>query len=124
MAYRYLNSQTRDDPFPLSVFENLIIKKVENRLWSIFDLEYGFHQMHLDPASQPLTAFVTPSGTFEFTVMPMGIKNGPAMFQRMISWILRELPFAVAYIDDVLLGHLAVTRKSSCGPTSTTLVHA
>ena len=37
-------------------------------------------------------------------MIPMGIKNGPAMFQRMISWILRELPFAVAYIDDVLIG--------------------
>ena len=60
--------------------------------------------MHLDTSSQPLTAFVTPWGTYEFTVMPMGIKNGPAMFQRMIMWILRDLPHAVAYIDDVLIG--------------------
>ena len=85
--YRYLNSQTRDDPFPLPLIENLIGRQVENRLWSIFDLEDGFHQMHLDTSSQPLTAFVTPWGSYEFTVMFMGIKDGPAMFQRMIMWI-------------------------------------
>ena len=70
----------------------------------VFDLEDGFHQMHLDPASLHLTAFVTPWGTYEFTVLPMGVKNGPAMFQRMIMWILKDVPYACVYIDDVLVG--------------------
>ena len=47
LDYRYLNSQTKDDPFPLPLIEDLITKQSENRLWSIFDLEDGFHQMHL-----------------------------------------------------------------------------
>ena len=34
----------------------------------------------------------------------MGVRNGPAMFQRMISWILRHLPTKVLYIDDALVG--------------------
>jgi len=102
--YRYLNSQTKDDPFPLPLIENLIGKQAENRLWSIFDLEDGFHQMHLDEKSWHLTAFVTPWGTFEFTVLPMGVKNGPAMFQRMIMWILRDVHESCVYIDDVLIG--------------------
>ena len=34
----------------------------------------------------------------------MGVKNGPAMFQRMIAWILRGVPKALAYIDDVITG--------------------
>ena len=101
---RYLNSQTKDDHFPLPLIENLIGKQAENRLWSIFDLEDGFHQMHLDPASWHLTAVVTPWGTYEFTVLPMGVKNGPAMFQRMIMWILKDVPYACVYIDDVLVG--------------------
>ena len=102
--YRYLNSQSKDNPFPLPLIEDLIGKQAERRLWSIFDLEDGFHQMHLDEESAPLTAFVTPWGTFEFLVMPMGIKNGPAMFQRMIQWILKDCTQAVAYINDVLVG--------------------
>ena len=89
--YRYLNCQSRDNSFPLPLIENLIGYQAENRIWSILDLEDGFHQMHLAEESRHLTAFVTPWGTFEFTVLPMGVKNGPAMFQRMIMWILREV---------------------------------
>ena len=102
--YRYLNTQTKDDPFPLPLIENLIGKQAENRIRSIFDLEVGFHQMHLEPSSWHLTAFVTPWGTYEFTVLPMGVKNGPAMFQRMIMWILKDIPDVCVYIDDVLVG--------------------
>ena len=102
--YRYLNTQTKKDPFPLPLIENLIGRQAENRIWSIFDLEDGFHQMHLDESSWHLTAFVTPWGTYEFTVLPMGVKNGPAMFQRMIMWILRDIPDVCVYIDDVLIG--------------------
>ena len=42
----------------------------------------------------------------------MGVKNGPAMFQRMIQWVLRDLPFAIVYIDDVLVGTPQATAKS------------
>lgn len=104
LDYRYLNSQTKDDPFPLPLIEDLITKQSLNRLWSIFDLEDGFHQMHLHPDSQELTAFVTPHGVYQWTVLPMGVKNGPAMFQRMIQWVTRELPFVMVYIDDALVG--------------------
>ena len=104
LDYRYLNSQTKDDPFPLPLIEDLITKQSLNRLWSIFDLEDGFHQMHLHPDSRELTAFVTPHGVYHWTVLPMGVKNGPAMFQRMIQWSLRELPTVMVYIDDVLVG--------------------
>ena len=102
--YRYLNSQTKDDSFPLPLIEDLITKQSMNRLWSIFDLEDGFHQMHLAPECSHLTAFVTPIGCYEFTVLHMGVKNGPAMFQRTIQWVLKDLPFALVYIDDVLVG--------------------
>ena len=102
--YRYLNSQTKDDCYPLPLIDDLIVKQSKNRLWSIFDLEDGFHQMHLEEESRHLTAFVTTFGAYEFTVLPMGVKNGPSMFQRMIQWALREIPCVLVYIDDVLVG--------------------
>ena len=40
---------------------------------------------------------------FEFTVLPMGVKNGPAVFQRIIMRVLRDHPHACVYIDDVLI---------------------
>ena len=82
--YRYLNSQTKDYPFPLPLIEDLISKQAMNKLWSIFDLQDGFHQMHLQPDSRDCTAFVPSRGVFHWTVLPMGVKNGPAMFQAMI----------------------------------------
>ena len=110
--YRYLNSQTRNDPYPLPLIDNLIGKQLENRLWSVFDLQDGFHQMHLEPNSRKYTAFQTPWGSFQFTVLPMGVKNGPSMFQRMISWVLRDVPSAVVYVDDVLSG--TPVREPGC----------
>jgi len=83
--YRYLNSQTRDDCYPLPLIDDLIVKQSKNRIWSIFDLEYGFHQMHLDESSRHLTSFVTTFGAYEFTVLPMGVKNGPSMLFSCIS---------------------------------------
>ena len=106
--YCYLNSQTKEDPFPLPLIESLIGKQAENKLWSIFDLEDGFNQMHLHPDSWHLTTFCTPWGSYEFNVLPMGVRNGPAMFQRMIMWILRDVPQACVYIDDVLVVVLLV----------------
>ena len=83
--------QKKDDPFPITLIEDSITKQSENRLWSIFDLEDGLHKMHQHPDSQEYTAFVTPHGVYQWTVLPMGVKNGPAMFQRMIAWTLRDL---------------------------------
>ena len=58
--YRHLNSQTKDDPFPLPLIENLIMRQLPNRSWSIFDMQDGSHHMHLDVASRQYTAFQTP----------------------------------------------------------------
>ena len=102
--YRYLNVHTRDDPFPLPLIENLVQRQLFNRLWSVFDLQDGFHQMHLAEESRYLTAFQTPWGSFQWTVLPMGVKNGPSMFQRLISWCIQPVPCALAYLDDVITG--------------------
>jgi hypothetical protein len=102
--YRYVNTVTKDFPYPLPLIEDLICKESHNRLWSIFDLETGFHQMHLDEASRPVTAFVTPWGNYQWTVLPMGIKQAPALFQRLVNWSLKEVTKARAYVDDILVG--------------------
>ena len=88
--YRYLNQHTVDDAHPIPHIEDLRTDEAQNAIWTIFDLEDGFHQMHLDEASRPLTAFVTPWGQYQFNVLPMGCKNAPAMFQRMVNWAIRE----------------------------------
>jgi hypothetical protein len=104
--YRYLYSVTKDFPYPLPLIEDLICKESGNRISSIFDLEAGFHQMHLAEASRPLTAFDKPSGLYQWTVLPMGVKQGPALFQRMINWTLRSVKCGRAWVEDrIVLSH-------------------
>ena len=101
--YPYLNSQIADEAFPLPVIEDLFLEQSGNAIWSIFDLEDGFHQMVLEAESRPLTAFVTPWGLFQWTVLPMGLKTAPQAYQRMVQLCL-EKTGVKPYIDDVLRG--------------------
>ena len=105
--YRYLNTYISDDAQPLPVIEDMVARQSGNVLWFVFDLEDGFHQMHLQPDSQPLTAFVTPWGLYEWTVLQMGLKTAPSAYQRLVSWCVRGFAPRYAtepYIDDVCHG--------------------
>ena len=103
--YRWLNSQLKGQNFPLPVIEDQLAKQQGNFIWTLVDLEDGLHQMRLAPSSQPLKAFVTPFGVFQWTVLPMGVNVGPHIFQRMVAHVLRGCrPASCPYMDDVLTG--------------------
>ena len=104
--YRYLNSCLKGHEFPLPVIEDTLCGQAGNHLSTLLDLEDGFHQMPLEESSRHLTAFCTPFGVYEWNVPPMGVKVGPAAFQRMVSWCLahHQVLGAKAYIDDILIG--------------------
>ena len=89
--YRYVNTQLRVCEFPLPVIEDLFVKQAANRLWTLLDLEDGFHQMPVSVCSRQYTAFCTPFGVFEWRLLPMGVKVGPQAFQRMVSDCLKSL---------------------------------
>ena len=63
----------------------------------------------MEPCSREKTAFITPFGLYEFLVIPFGLKNGPAVFQRLMQRALNGLnpkngrQFVAAYLDDILI---------------------
>lgn len=59
----------------------------------------------MDPADKEKTAFVTPDGLFEFNVMPFGLCNAPATFERYMDTVLRGLKWEIClcYLDDVVI---------------------
>ena len=59
--------------------------------------------MPLSERVKELSAFVTPDGLFQYTVMPFGMRNAPATFQRMINRVISGLEGCAAYIDDVVI---------------------
>ena len=65
-----------------------------------FDLLRGFWQIPLTDRAKEISAFVTPDGLYQYKVMPFGIQNSPATFQRQINMIITGLDNCKAYIDD------------------------
>jgi hypothetical protein len=59
----------------------------------------------MDPESEDLTTFRTRYGSYKYEVVPFGLTNGPAAFQRFINKVLGEYldDFATAYVDDILI---------------------
>ena len=99
--YRYVNTQLHGCEFPLPVIEDLFVKQAGNQLWTLLDLEDGFHQMPLSECSRQYTAFCTPFGVLVWRVLPMGLRVGPQAFQRMLSDCLKWLqPHTHIDIDD------------------------
>ncbi len=107
--YRELNSTTKADLFPLPRIDDLLDLLGESKFFSTLDLASGYWQVRVHPDSVEKTAFVTHQGLYEFRVMPFGLKNAPAVFQRLMQRVLRGLnpedgaPFVSVYLDDILI---------------------
>jgi hypothetical protein len=78
-------------PYPLPYMDAILNKLKEARYISTIDLKNGFWQVPLEPGSKERTAVTVPGrGLFQFTVMPFGLHNAPATFQRLLDNVLQE----------------------------------
>ena len=100
--YRALNACTQPDPYLMPLIEDILDTLASAVFISKIDLNKGFHQIPVKPEDQEKTAFFTPWGKFQFIVMPFGVRNGPATFQRLMDRLLhQDLDIARVYIDDI-----------------------
>ena len=103
--YRPVNSRIVSDAHPLPLPEDMFDKLQGSRLFSKLDLTKGFWQIPLDKASRPLLAMATPLGLYEPAVLPFGVKNAPAVFQREMQRVFRDRLYrgVMCFIDDILI---------------------
>ena len=102
--YRRLNELTVSDPYYMATLEEILERVGNSRVISKLDLCKGFYQIEVEESSMEKTAFVIPFGKFQFTRMPFGLKNAPAVFQRAIEVVLQECyAFSAPYIDDIVV---------------------
>ena len=74
------------------------------KVFSSIDLKKGYHQVPIHKEHRKYTATITPfGGTFQYRMMPMGLANASATFQRMMDVILRDVPNTYVYLDDILI---------------------
>ena len=117
--YRQLNSVTIKDAYPLPQISDTLESLAGAKFFSTLDLASGYWQVGMHPDDQHKTAFASHRGLFEFKVLPFGLCNAPATFERLMEFALAGLigTSCLVYLDDIVVfsrtfeEHLARLRE-------------
>ena len=101
--YRKVNAVSKTDSFPIPRLEDCIDRVGNSAFVSKIDLLKGYWQVPMTDRAKEISAFATPDGLFQCKVMPFGMKNAPATFQRLTNQVIAGLDHCVVYIDDILV---------------------
>lgn len=96
--YRKLNALTKKDVYPLPYIDDALDCLSGSRYFSSLDLSSGYWQIEVDKQDREKTAFITPDGLYEFKVMPFGLCNAPATFERMMDSVLRRIEMVYIFV--------------------------
>jgi len=104
--YRKLNSFTVPDRYPLPLIQELVDKVRDAQLFTKMDVCTGYNNIHFREGNKDKATFKTNMGLFEPTVMPFGLHNAPAVFQRMMNTQFANIIATgkvIIYMDDILV---------------------
>ncbi|GFW04467.1 hypothetical protein TNCV_878361 [Trichonephila clavipes] len=107
------------DSYPLPRIDDTLDTLSGLKWFSTLDLKSGYWQVEIHPEDREKTAFTSGQGLWQFKVMPFGLCNAPATFERLMETVLKGLTFeaCLIYPDDVIIGgrtfeeHLQNIRK-------------
>ncbi|GFW30421.1 retrovirus-related Pol polyprotein from transposon 17.6 [Trichonephila clavipes] len=107
------------DSYPLPRIDDTLDTLSGHKWFSTLDLKSGYWQVEVHPEDREKTAFTSGQGLWQFKVMPFGLCNAPATFERLMETVLKGLTFeaCLIYLDDVIIGgrtfeeHLQNIRK-------------
>ncbi|CAL9018448.1 unnamed protein product [Prunus brigantina] len=103
--YRDLNRACPKDEFPLPNMDILIDSTSGQGMLSFMDGFSGYNQIKMSPKDAEKTAFRTPYGNFYYTVMPFGLKNAGATYQRAMTAVFHDMMGKEVedYVDDLVV---------------------
>ncbi|KAK0583054.1 hypothetical protein LWI29_032902 [Acer saccharum] len=112
--FTYLNKACPKDSFPLPRIDQLVDATVGHELLSFMDAYSGYNQIRMNKADEEKTAFTTDQGLYCYKVMPFGLKNAGATYQRLVNKIFarqngRNME---VYVDDMLTKSVTAERHS------------
>ena len=117
--FKDLNKASLKDDFPLPHIDILVDNTARHALLSFMDDFSGYNQIKMAPEDMEKTSFITPWGTYCYKVMPFGLKNVGATYQRATTTLLRDLinKEVQVYVDDMIVkpkdreGHILALQK-------------
>jgi len=89
--YRALNKATQKDHFPLPFIDQVLDNLSGKKLFSFLDRFSGYNKIRISPQDQDKTTFTSLWGTFAYRVLPFGLCNAPATFQRAVIGIFYDM---------------------------------
>ncbi|XP_058727787.1 uncharacterized protein LOC131599463 [Vicia villosa] len=102
--YRDLNKASPKDDFPLPHIDMLVDNTAKFNVFSFMDGFSGYNQIKMAPEDMEKTSFITPWGTFCYKVMPFGLKNAGATYQRAMTTLFHDMMHKEieVYVDDMI----------------------
>lgn len=103
--FRKLNAITRKDAYPLPLIDETLARLKGAKVVTKLDIRQAFHGIRMRPDSEELTRFRTRYGNYKCKVLPFGLTNGPATYQRYMNDVLIDFldVICTAYLDDILI---------------------
>lgn len=112
--YSQLNKITIKDQFPIPLINDTLDTLQNARWFTKLDLTNGYWQIPVRKEDRWKTAFKTHRGLYQWNVMPFGLCNAPATFQRTMNNLLRNYnaKFTMCYLDDIIVFSKDITTHT------------
>ena len=103
--YTDLNDACPKDSFPLPRIDQIVDASAGHGMLSFLDAFSGYHRIPMHPPDAEKTSFITPRRLYCYNVMPLGLQNAGATYQRLVMKMFRPLLGSTmeVYIDDMLV---------------------
>ena len=108
MNLNKVNAATKKDSYPLPIMDHVLERVAGSATYSFLDGFSSYNQMAIDPKDQHKIAFAIEWGIFSYKVIPFGLTNAPARFQRLMVHLFKEYlrDLLDVYMDDLCVHSL------------------
>ncbi len=105
LDFRALNKKIHVDRYPLPNIDEILAQLGKSKFFTSLDLRSGYWQIPLEPESREKTAFIAAGGHYHFKVLPFGLVDAPAAFQRIVNETLKQEIGSIChcYLDDIVV---------------------
>ena len=101
--FKPLNLRMKKDGWPLPSMDEILEALAGEKRCTTLDLFAGYWQTRLAEELKKFATFRCKFGARKLEAMPFGLKNAPPAFQRIMTALLEDLPYARVYIDDIVI---------------------